>query len=241
MTRLTDQDYQRLVEFTSAYRVEEIFESKPRTQLIRRAHRHCLAAIQALANIEILSALGCIQFGANQLKVNHFCYHSLQECFSDISSSFYAALHGLNKPAHMALRSAIETSIRALAGIESEEAAQTTSVYKLFELAKGNPLFQSHATRHFDILKSEYNNLCGHTHTATISHMVKHHAMSSFPKLGTEKLKEWVGAYEKSVTAILSMLIINNKKIYLSAKPKAQDVFDEMLPREVRLFALGGL
>lgn len=241
MSRLIDQDFTRLVDFTKSYKVEDIFHSKSRTQLIRRAHKHCLAAIQSFATIESLSSNGVIQLKGLNLSKNDFCYDSLAESFSDISSSFYAALHGLNKPAHMSLRSAIETGIRALAGISSEEAKTTTSVFKLLEIAKNCIPFQDQGQQHFDILKTEYGKLCSHTHSATVSHMVKNHAMSNFPKLETEKLREWVNSYERSVTSILSILVLSNRQIYLAAKPKGQDVYDEVLPTKVRLFALGAV
>lgn len=166
-------------------------------------------------------------------------YEQLSESFSDITSAYFAALHGIYKPAHMSLRSAIETFTRGLAGFNSAEAASTTNVYRLFDLAKNCDPFKNAAAPHFDSIHQEYVALCGYTHTATSAHMVRNYAMSSFPKQDIESLRTWVRHCEVIIKAMLAILVFANKSLYLVASPSAQDVYEDTIPKDARLFALG--
>lgn len=239
MARLVDQDFTRLEIFLNQYTLSDVLKSKVREQLIRRAHKHCLAALQMWAIAENLANKGQLHIKGINLNLTTPHLDQISESFSELTSSFFAALHGLYKPAHMSLRSAIETFIRGVAGLYFSEAAITTSVYRLFELARSCDAFSSLAAPHFDILHQQYGQLCGFTHSATPAHMVKNHAISSFPKQDVESLRSWVRHNEITIKAMLSVLVFANRSLYLNASPQAQDVYEEVIPKEVRLFALG--
>jgi hypothetical protein len=240
MSRLADKDFARLVTFLDEYRMSDSFKSNNRKQLIRRGHKHCLAALQVWSIAEHLAKNETLLIKGATFAPASSQLDQLSECFSDITSSFFSALHGLYKPAHMSLRSAIETFIRSIAGLFSVEAANTTSVYRLFELARDCEPFSGAAKLHFETLHHQYGQLCNFTHSATPAHMIKNHALSNFPKHGTEHMREWVRHYEATIRAIMSILVFSNRDVYLHASPQAQDVYEEVLPREARLFALGG-
>lgn len=239
MSRLIDQDYARLETFIQTYQIKDLLDSRQRVQLIRRAHKHSLAAIQALSVIQTQVLSGSLPIRNALIQKESFCYDSLLESFSDLTSSMFASLQGLNKPAYMSLRSAIETFMRAIVGATSKEAETTTSVYRLFELAKECDSFKGSSTSHLNRLHVDYGTLCNHTHSASASHMIRNHAMSNFPKHDIEKLRSWVLIFERVSTSILTTLIFSNKRIYLDAHPFSRDVYDEVLSKEVRLFALG--
>lgn len=239
MARLIDQDFGRLAAFLNQYTLSETLKSKSREQLIRRGHKHCLAALQWWAIADQLAINE--GFLIKDVRVNPATpqLDQLSESFSDVTSSFFAALHGLYKPAHMSLRSAVETFTRGIAGLYSVEATNTTNVYRMFELARDCDAFSNLAKPHFDSLHQQYIQLCGFTHTAMPVHMIKNHAMSNFPKQDIEHLREWVRHFEATIRAILSILLFSNRGLYLMASPQAQDVYEEVVPKEVRLFALG--
>jgi hypothetical protein len=166
-------------------------------------------------------------------------HDQLAESFSDLTSAHFAALHGLYKPAHMSLRSAIETFVRSLSGIESTAAASTTSVYRLFELAKKCEVFGGRAALHFAIIHGQYAELCDHVHSAKPANLVKNYAMSNFPKQDIDSLRAWVRHTEMTVKAMLATLVFANKSLYLKAAPMVQDVYEEVIPKDARLFAMG--
>lgn len=239
MSRLLDKDFSRLESFLNQYSLAEVLASKTREQLVRRGHKFSLAALQIWATVDQLAqAEKLIIMGVN-LSSNTSHFHQLAESFSDLTSAYFAALHGLSKPAHMSLRSAIETFVRGLTGLNSAEAASTKNVYRLFEIASNADAFQGAAKPHFDRIHQEYVELCGYTHSATPAHMVKNYAMSNFPKQDIESLRVWVRHCETVIKGILAILIFADKTLYLRAGLGAEDVYEETIPKEARLFALG--
>ena len=239
MARLIDQDFARLGVFLNQYTLSETLKSKTREQLIRRGHKHNLAALQVWAISEHLANNGGLKIKSTEVTPGSQQLDQISESFSDITSGFFAALHGLYKPAYMSLRSAVETFTRGVAGLYSTEAATTTSVYRLFELAKICDAFSGSAKPHFDKLYNQYVQLCGFAHTSTPAHMIRNHAMSSFPKQDIDHLRMWVRHHESTIQAILSILLFSNRAIYNRSSPQVQDVYDEVIHRDARLFALG--
>lgn len=239
MARLIDLDFSRLELFLNAYTLSDVLKSKVREQLIKRGHKYCLSALQMWAMTERLAGVGELHLNGIALNSTSPQLDQVAESFSDLTSALFAALHGLYKPAHVSLRSAIETFVRGMAGLDSPEAASTKSVFKLFELARGCDAFSNAAAPHFEVLHQQYIQLCSFTHSATPAHMVKNHAMSNFPKQDIESLRNWVRHNELTIRAMLSVLIFSNRSLYLKSTPQVQDVYEDTIPKEVRLFALG--
>jgi hypothetical protein len=239
MARLIDQDFARLQIYLNEYSLADTLNSKAREQLIKRAHKNCLASLQLWAIAEHLISTRSFFILGTKVKPESVHIDLFSECFSDITSSFFSSLHGLYKPANMSLRSAIETFVRSIAGLYSKEAETTTSVYTLFELAKSCKPFLGASQTSFDVLHQQYILLCDHTHSATSAHMIQNHAMSNFPKQDINKLKTWVRHYELTINAILSICIFANPKLFLNAPPKAQDIYEAVIAKGPRLYALG--
>lgn len=239
MARLIDQDYGRLSVFLNQYTLSEALDSKSREQLIKRGHKYCLAALQIWATAEQLAHNNQLIFNGLPLEQGSRHFEQFSESFSDLTSSFFAAIHGLYKPAHMALRSAIETSIRSMIGLYSQEAATTTSVYRLFELARACAIFSGPAAQYFNVLHQQYGQLCGFTHSSTPAHMAKNYALSSFPKQDIEALRIFVRNQTSVIKAMLAIYVLTNKSLYLGSSHQAQDIYEEVLPKDARLFALG--
>lgn len=238
MSRLGDQDFQRLKEYLQSYSLSNTLDSAARAALVRRAHRHNLAALQMWAALERAASEGQLTIGGVPVQEGSEQFAQISESFSDLTSGLFLAIHGTYKPAHMSLRSASESFTRGLASITSAEALNTTSIYRLFEIAKTTAVFTGRGKPHFETLHQQYSLLCAHTHSDR-AHLIRNHAMSSFPRHDIDKLREWVRALEKICISIISVLVFANRQLYLSAPPKAQDVYEETLPAEPRLFALG--
>lgn len=239
MSRLIDKDFARLETFLQQYSLTDVLTSKTREQLVRRAHKYSLAALQIWASVDQLAKTGKLKIQGIELASTTAHFDQLAESFSDLTSAYFAALHGLYKPAHMSLRSAIETFVRGLTGLNSEDAANTKNVYKLFEIATDADVFKGTAKQHFDRIHQEYGTLCSYTHSATPAHMVKNYAMSSFPKQDIENLRVWVRHCETVIKAMLAILVFSDKSLYLRAGLGAQDVYEETVPKDARLYALG--
>lgn len=239
MARLVEKDFAKLEEFLHQYSLAEILESKTRTQLLKRGHKFSLAALQIWAGAVQLSNADLLLAGKMKIDKNSGHFAQLEECFSDLTSAYFAALHGLYKPAYMSLRSAIETFVRALAGAHSAEAANTTSVHRLFDLARTTDVFGGPSAAPFESLHQKYSDLCAHVHSGQLAHLMRNHAMSNFPKQDIERLRAWIITSESITKSILAILIYSNRALYFKASPSVQDVYDETVPKEARLFAIG--
>lgn len=239
MARLIDQDFAKLEIFLNQYTLSENLKFKVREQLIKRGHKHCLAALQIWATFEYLANNEGLEIKGIPIKPATSQLEQISESFSEITSSFFTALHGLYKPAHMSLRSSIETFTRGVAGLHSIEALSTTNVYQLFDLAGECDAFSGLAKPHFQKLHQQYVQLCGFTHSATNAHMAKNHAISNFPKQDTENFRVFIRNFEVTVNSILSILLFSNKSLYLKAPPQVQDIYQEVISKDARLFSLG--
>jgi hypothetical protein len=162
------------------------------------------------------------------------------EYFSDLVCVLGCAINGLYKPANTQLRSAVENIVRGLASLTSLEAGETKSVYRLFELASAQKPFQGDSSADLSLLKQIYGELCLHVHSATPTQRAGIHHLAAHMRHDTGKLKSLVSVTERTNRAVLSILVRADKKLYVSSSPKVQDLLDEILPKEVRLRALGG-
>lgn len=240
MIRFVKKDFERLSSYIDNYSISSDLGAKARHDLLKRSHKHCLAALQVWAILEDISINGTLIISGQVIQRNSLHLERVGECFSDLLSSLQACIHGLYKPAHMSLRSGIETFVRGLAGISSEEAGNTTSVYRLFEIAADEPLFNGKSKDYFKKLNDQYAELCLFTHSATAAHMTKNFAIANFPKHETNQMKSFFRYLEAIIDSVLSILIISNRDLYLKTPPVAREVLDEVLSNPVKLHALGG-
>jgi hypothetical protein len=240
MIRFVKQDYERLQRYLENYSLAVDLGAKAREELLKRAHRHSLAALQVLTAAEQLALTDSLVLSGQHVPANSLIFLQVAECFSDLISALFASVHGLYKPAHMSLRSAVENIVRGLAGLSSDEAGATTSVYRLFELAALQAPFKGLGTIHFAKLHEQYGELCLFTHSATPAHMVRTFALANFPKHDTHQLRGFVRHFEFVATASLSLLVLANRNLYLQVPPMARELLDEILPVPVKIRAMGG-
>jgi hypothetical protein len=239
MARLLDQDLLRFRKYLDEYSLKGAFDSKTKDDLLRRAHKHCLAALQMWAVIDGRAQAGKLQICGLPLVASSPAFDQLEESFSDMVGALFATTHGLNKPAHLALRSSVECLVRCLTGIYKAEALATTSVYRLFTLAKGCPPFTGRGQPHFQTLHQQYADLCLHAHAATPKQMAKIHALSSFPKQDVERLRDWVLRSEAITSSALAILTFSNTQLFLDSPPRVHDIYEMVIPKSARLYALG--
>lgn len=240
MIRFVKQDFDRLSSYIDDYSISSDLGAKVRHELLKRLHKNSLAALQVWAIFENYSLNEKLIISNKNIKNDSLEFAMIGECFSDLLSALQACIHGLYKPAHMSLRSGVETFVRGLAGISSEEAKSTTSVYRLFEISADELIFKGKSKEHFNKLNAQYGELCLFTHSATPAHMVKNFALANFPKHDTNQMRSFVRYFETIINSILSILIISNRDLYLKIPPVAREVLDEIISSPVKLHALGG-
>src|SRR5271170_942866 len=99
MSRLASDDFVKLIDYVDKYRIRSLSDTPANEALFRQAHRLTLGAIQLWVELDrMATANGSAMLGTAALGVNSKEFDQLSECFSDITSAFASAMHGLFKP-----------------------------------------------------------------------------------------------------------------------------------------------
>lgn len=167
------------------------------------------------------------------LQFNHF-----REAVSDIGSGFFCCLHGAYKPAHMALRSSVENYLRFSAGAFDKTALATTSVYDLFDIARGTLSFAEGRSTYYGQLRSSYVELCKYSHSASLAHLAGIHALQHFPSFDENTFIDWLKHAKKCMAAMVCVTVLGQPSLYLAAHFKAKEMLDGLIPQPVRLALL---
>jgi len=240
MSRFAQADYARLRAYFEKYRFSGGLLTENEA-VAKNVHKNTLCAIQVWASAGRAIENNVMLLGGKIVQPSGMQRMLLDEFFSDIVTSAFSAYHGLYKPAHVTLRSAIEVFVRAGAGNIEAEALETKSVFRLFEVAADSKAYDGTRKKYFDELKTCYGDLCGYVHTSTPGHMGRVYAFADFPAYDAEKLASFAGYHRKIVSSALSILIEDNSVIYTSVPPRARDLLDDSLPAGPRLNALGSI
>lgn len=241
MSRVADSDLNDLATFIDAYRVPSDLGAQARSLLLKRGHRHVLAALQIWERFSSDARSGSAFLHSVRLDASSDVFEYIGEYFSDLVCVLACAIHGLYKPANMQLRSSIESLVRGVAGLTSLESKETKSVYRLFELAAMQKPFRDSSATDFALLQQVYGEQCLYVHSATPDQRAGVHHVASHMRQDTNQLRQLIIAVEKVNRASLSILVRADKRLYTTCSPRVRDLLDEVLPKEVRLFALGGV
>jgi len=241
MAREVQQDLDRLKTFIENYEIATLLESDDYLAPLKQAHSAYLALLTLWAEVKYR----CDESGIDVCGINIGKGHPsgllIQEAVSDFGSALFCCLQGAYKPGAMALRSAIENYVRALAGAFSQTARTTTSVYELFELAKTTPPFSSvDGAPALSKLHVSYKELCKHTHTASLDHMARIKSLDHFPTVDPDLFKSWAKEGRLIAGAIISSFISAAGELYLSSHFRNRDVFDLYLSSDQRLRLVRG-
>jgi hypothetical protein len=239
VSRIAEHDFSNLEKYLAEYRVAPSLGANNRSVLFKRAHRQVLAALQIWSHLESLiaseeAAVAGIKIAAGSESQSLVC-----EYFSDLTGALACVCHGLYKPANILLRSGIENLVRGLASLSSLEARETTSVFRLFEIASSTTPFIGLCAPFFQTLQQVYGDLCSFVHSATPSHRSSVNNISSLSRHDTGKLKEFVNYLERINKSAVSILALTERRVYLDALPRVRDLLDDVLPTAVRLEVLG--
>ncbi len=238
MSRFAQADYARLKAYFENYRFSQglLVENE---SIAKRVHKNTLCAIQVWAGVSRAIAEDAMVLGGARVQQQSMQRMLLDEFFSDIVTSAFSAYHGLYKPSHVTLRSAVEVFIRAGVGNVAAEALETKSVFRLFEIASECGAYGGSKKEYFDKLKSCYAELCGYVHTASPGHMGRIYAFADFPMYDSERLDSFADYHKRIIIAAISILVEDNSILYHSVPPRARDLLDDVLPTGPRLRALG--
>ncbi|MDM5114286.1 hypothetical protein [Aeromonas salmonicida] len=230
MSRMIANDFDRLLAYIKQYSISTEIQNKSLETELKKGHKVYLCLLSLWYSVECLHRESqmslCDKSISDVLTMNY-----MEEAISDIGSAFSCCIHGNYKPAFMLLRSSIENYLRFISCEFNHEAKTTTVINNLFEIAKETPVFENQNRDNFNQLRQVYGELCAYTHTASLNHMTRIHAISHFPRFDREKLVEWNQKALVISNIILHSTLLSNRKIYTNAHYKIKEILEEMLPK----------
>lgn len=240
MARAIDADFELLKDFLNSYTLSQVVSTPQQLATVKSAHKAFLPFLQFWAICSDEATKGSLMLfgrpiGAKDLELSH-----LREAISDTGSGFFCCLHGAYKPGHMALRSSIENFLRFAAGPFDKSALTTTSVYDLFDIAKGTEPFGGLRVVYINRLRANYVALCKFSHSASLAHMEGIHALAHFPTFDENAFQGWLGMARSCMSTIATVTVLGLPSLYLDAHYAAKELFDELIPHPERLLLLKG-
>ncbi len=232
MSRIIANDFDRLLDYIRQYSIPTEIQNDALKRELKNGHKIYLCLLF------LWNRLHCLH-SENQLSLcntsisDTLILNYMEEAISDIGSGFSCCIHGNYKPAFMMLRSSIENYLRFTSCEFNHEAKTTTVISNLFEIAKDIPIFENQNRDYLNQLRQIYGELCAYTHTASLTHMTRIHAISHFPRFDREKLVEWNQKALAISNVILHSTLLSNRKIYTHAHYKTKEVLEEMLPKTI--------
>ncbi|MDH4652175.1 hypothetical protein [Pseudomonas sp. BN606] len=232
MSRSTASDFAEFTKYLERYSLEGAASSE--NVELKKAHKCYFSMLNVWAQFNHSLTKGALVIDGETLESESELISYFRESVSDIGNGLFCCIHGAYKPAHMSLRSSIENFIRFSAGFFDSEALTTTSVFRLFAVAKTTKPFFGAREKFLFGLKSDYAELCKFTHSASLDHMSGVHALSHFPVISKEDFESWNYYCLSICKAIAGVIFLSSPPLYLKAHFKSKEIFDQILIDEVR-------
>lgn len=223
MSRIINEDFSLIQQFFSDYSLEQIMQDRSFMQEFKLLHRKAYALLIFIAELE--------EQNKREPFISETTLKYKRETLSDLMLAFFCWVNGAYKPANLQMRSCIENFIKCLLFESTPNIITEKSVYKVFDLAKANPIFTDPiGIKNLNILSCCYSELCQVAH-GEISSLSEINALNFLPTYDKVLTREFVGIYSKLLEAILSTIF----KVYYNNVYKMhslnQDLFFQGLKK----------
>lgn len=235
-----DSDFESLKIFLENYTLREIGQNAEQLNVVKAAHKAYLPFLQFWAICSDEATKNLFSIFNKPIGVGAQEFFHLREAVSDIGSGLFCCLHGAYKPGHMALRSSIENYLRFSIGAFDKTGVTTTSIYKLFDIAKKVEPFEGSRAIYLQQLRCSYVELCKFSHSASLAHMAGIHALAYFPAFDAVAFQGWLTHAKQCMNAMATVTFLGQPSLYLNAHFNAQELIDLLIPGPERLSLLSG-
>lgn len=209
MTRECSTDFNKIIEYVDGYKISDNLTHTEYVQSLKRMHKCYFSAISWSAELQHEGE----KFLSEYSNSNEDIVFRLSETVSDLGSSFFNWINGNYKTSRVMLRVSIENFVRAISGLEAKSQLTEKSVYKVFDIASKQTIFNGAATfatkSCYENLHNEYKVLCADAHTATVQNMERLTSLADFPAFQNEKSNGTADIYirvSKNITSIFCIV-----------------------------------
>jgi hypothetical protein len=165
MTRECANDFDELKKYVDGYKISTSLKHSNYIQSLKKIHKCYFSAISWSAELQHERE----RFLAKYANSNEDVVFRISESVSDLGSSFFNWMNGNYKASRVMLRISIENFIRAVSGLEDESQLVEKSLYKVFDIASSQKIFNNISIPFvrdcYDGLYNDYKMLCADVHT----------------------------------------------------------------------------
>jgi hypothetical protein len=208
MTRECVTDFDELNKYVDGYKISTNLRYPNYLKSMKKMHKCYFSAVSWSAELQHERE----KFLRNYDDSNEDIIFRLSETVSDLGSSFFNWMNGNYKASRVMLRVSIENFIRAVSGLEDKSQLTEKSLYKVFEIASNQKIFNNSAIPSirscYDILYSDYKILCADVHTATIQNMGNLTSLADFPAFQVGKSNDTEDVYVRVSKNIASIFCL---------------------------------
>ncbi|WP_345879172.1 hypothetical protein [Shewanella algae] len=214
MTRECLADFGKVREYINGYRISNNLNHKEYLDSLKKMHKYYFSCITWCAELNHKKD----EVSELNNNINDDIVIRLSETVSDLGSALFNWTNGNYKTSRVMLRVAIENFIRAISSIEEKSQITEKSVYRVFEVASSQNIF-NHPTNPsvkecYNKLKEIYKELCKDTHTATKLNMEQLTSLADLPTYQQEKSLKSSEVYSNSIKCINFIFCIVFNKFF---------------------------
>lgn len=213
MSREIDKDFEQLNDFIRNYSISTLAQNDVYVSNLKKSHK-------------IYFSYAHLIWGINHQNIcDKNIENRLLESCSDIGQVILLFSHGLYKPANLILRSSIENFIKAIGLFVDTDIVNKKHVYEIFDIAKQYPnCSHPNFLIMYNSLKTEYSNLCSHTHTANQQHMMHLSAFKNIPIFDKRYADELIKTTIKIVKTYITILVFSFRDNIFKINPSYRDI-----------------
>lgn len=228
MSRHIQEDFNRFVEFLSAYNLSSYTSAPKQLDTCKGMHKK-------LFGLLIFNA----EFKMQGSHPNSVIF--LEETCSDLLLSLFCVVQGLYKPAKLQLRCSMENFLKSLVMIYTPTIIHEKSVYAIFDAAKKDMHFSTSPGKAcVDALHNDYATLCRTVHgDPTI--MKPTSALSMLPQYDQTFQHEISSIYVRTIECYLEILYLNFPDIVDKMHPDNKKDFLDCLTKSTKKEVLATL
>jgi hypothetical protein len=236
MNTIARPDFADFLEFLNHFSLIEVTNDHAKSAELRKAHAQFLALLTAAG--ELVSDGGSVR---HEFLLNYAQSGKsyLGEVVSDSSEFIMCLLLGLCRSGGGALRSAIESYLKAFSANEQPLVLKRTSVPDVFDDAAGVAFFSSRIGKSvIGDLKGIYGELNAYVHTVSGTHMFGANAIGSFPRWSNDNVR-LVEIFVRVIRLFLYGIVGSRRDLYDRFDHRNKVITNRAMTRVQRRSAMG--
>lgn len=220
MTRIVEQDYEKLISYFSDYNLKNIVKDTFFQNNVKIIHRKLYAYIVFKNEAKRKDLF------SSDIMENYY-----EEVGSDLILSLFCWANGAYKSSEFQLRSTIENFLKAILYPEWNDIIKCKNVSEIMDFAVNSTVLNNDICKaHLDKIRNTYSNLCAFVHSSP-EKLSSQSALIQLPKYNKNSADEFTKHYQTVLNSLLSIIYYTYYSFIFSIHPTNRELFLQGLTR----------